>query len=67
MGINEIINLNTKEKIILMNEIWESLDKQQDNISTPKWHKEVLKIRIDKIKNGQAKIISSEELRNLNS
>ncbi len=64
MGINEIINLNAKEKIILMNEIWESLDKQQDDIATPKWHKEILKARIDKIKNGQTKTVSLEELKN---
>jgi len=63
MGINEIKDLNAREKIILMNEIWESLDRQDDKIETPKWHEEILKTRITKMQNGEAKIISLEELK----
>lgn len=63
MGINEIKDLNTREKIILMNEIWESLEKQDHTIETPKWHEEILRARVTKMQNGEAKIISLEELR----
>ena len=63
MGKNEIKNLNPKEKIILMNEIWESLDEQDSFINTPQWHEEILKIRLAKVKNGEAKTISLEELK----
>ena len=41
MGINEIKNLNSRKNIILMNEIWESLDEQDSFIETPRWHEEV--------------------------
>ena len=63
MGKNEIKNLNPKEKIILMNEIWEGLDEQDSFINTPQWHEEILKIRLAKVKNGEAKTISLEELK----
>lgn len=63
MGINEINNLDTKEKITLMNKIWESLDKQSDIIETPKWHEEILKTRVAKMQRGEAKTISFKELK----
>ncbi|MCK9162667.1 MAG: addiction module protein [Arcobacteraceae bacterium] len=34
-----IKRLEPKEKVILMNEIWESLDDEKLHIESPKWHK----------------------------
>lgn len=64
MSIYEINQLNVKEKIILMNDIWESLEVENDLIESPIWHKEVLEERILKIKNNKVKYISLEELKN---
>ncbi|MFP4485705.1 MAG: addiction module protein [Campylobacterales bacterium] len=63
MSIDEIKKLDTKEKIILMNDIWESLDKESESIESPLWHKEVLQDRVEKIKSGEAKYISLEDLK----
>ena len=63
MSIDEIKKLDTKEKIILMNDIWESLDKESESIESPSWHKEVLQDRVKKIKSGEAKYISLEDLK----
>ena len=63
MSIDEIKQLNSKEKIILMNEIWESFEDDNTVIESPNWHKEVLDERISKMKNNEAKYISLEELK----
>jgi len=63
MRVNEIKNLDVKERIILMNTIWESLSDESPAIESPQWHEEVLKVRVEKMKNNQVKIISLEELK----
>jgi len=63
MSIDEIKKLNPKEKIILMNEIWESFEDTNEIIESPNWHKEVLDERISKMKNNEAKYISLDELK----
>ena len=63
MSIDEIKRLNPKERIILMNEIWESFEDENKMIESPSWHQEVLEERMLKIKNNEAKFISLEELK----
>lgn len=63
MSIDEIKKLNPKERIILMNEIWESFEEEAKTIESPSWHQEILEDRMSKIKNGEAKFISLEELK----
>ena len=63
MSIDEIKKLNPKEKIILMNEIWESFEDNNTVIESPNWHKEILEERISKMKNNEATYISLDELK----
>jgi putative addiction module component (TIGR02574 family) len=63
MSIDEIRQLDIKDRIILMNDIWESLEVQNNPIDSPRWHKGILQERIAKIKNNKATFISLEELR----
>lgn len=64
MSIDEIKTLNVKEKVILINTIWESLENNPDKVESPDWHKKVLEARISKIKNNEATYLSLEELKN---
>ncbi len=64
MSIDEIKSLNVKERIILLNTIWESLEAEPSKVESPNWHKEVLKERIEKINTSKATYISLEELKN---
>ena len=64
MGLEEIRRLNPKEKIMLINEIWESFE-QDDTIESPRWHKEIVEQRVEKMKENKAKFISLEELKNI--
>ncbi len=63
LSIDEIKKLNTKEKISLMNQIWESLETENTYIESPRWHQEILESRVSKIKNNEAKFISLEDLK----
>ncbi len=65
MSIDEIKNLNIKERLILIDTIWETLENQSENISSPNWHKEVLDDRMKKIKGTKPEFISLDELRKL--
>lgn len=61
MSIDEIKKLNAKEKIILINDIWES---ENITVESPSWHKEVLDERIKKMKDNKVKYVSLDELKN---
>ena len=64
MSIYEINQLNVKEKIILMNDIWESLEVESNLIESPSWHKEILDERIQKMKDNKVRYVSLEALKN---
>jgi putative addiction module component (TIGR02574 family) len=65
MSIDEIKKLNIKDRIILMNDIWESLEPESSQIESPIWHKDILEKRIEKIRSGKANFISLKELKAL--
>ena len=62
MRIDDIRRLNPKEKIMLINEIWESFE-QSDDIESPSWHKEIIEQRVENMRNNKAKYISLDELK----
>jgi len=59
----EIKNMPTKDKIVLMEEIWDTLSYDEAKINSPMWHKEVIDERQKLIKNGKTKFISINELK----
>ena len=65
MSIDEIKNLNIKERLILINTIWETLESESNQVESPEWHKKLLEHRIEKIKNGEAEFISIDDLRKI--
>ena len=62
MSRDEILRLNPKEKIMLINEIWESFE-QSDSIESPYWHREIIERRVKKMRENKAKYISLDELK----
>ena len=63
MSIDDIKKLDIKDRIILMNEIWATLESEDSKVSSPSWHKDVLESRLKSINNYEAKYISLEELK----
>ncbi len=55
MQISLPLNKMTKaEKIMVMNEIWDDLVRNSEDIPSPEWHKDILSARAERVKNGQA-------------
>jgi len=63
MVVDEVRNLGVKERIILMNDIWESLESENATIESPLWHKRVLEERMNEIQKNTAKLISLDDLK----
>ncbi|MCA1809240.1 MAG: addiction module protein [Kiritimatiellia bacterium] len=59
----EINKMPTKDKIILMEEIWDSLLHDDGEIESPAWHEDILRERMLKIQDGSAEYISIDELK----
>ena len=64
MITTEIKQMPVKDRMILMEEIWDTLRHEEEEIRSPHWHEEVLEERMKKLDSGRAKLISLEELKN---
>lgn len=49
--------MTTKEKLLALENIWEDLCKNPEEIPSPAWHKDVLKKREEKIKKGEENFV----------
>jgi Putative addiction module component len=50
-----------REKLRMMEELWEDLSRDPDNIKSPDWHRQALKEREARIASGQSKFIDWEK------
>ena len=46
--------MSITEKLVIMNQIWDDLMRNPDDIPSPEWHKDVLSARAERVKNGEA-------------
>ncbi|MBW1650429.1 MAG: addiction module protein [Deltaproteobacteria bacterium] len=66
MFAQEIKSMPAAERIILMEELWNTLCNEKTEIKSPGWHKEILEERIDLINSNKAEFISIRELKSHN-
>jgi putative addiction module component (TIGR02574 family) len=66
MTITEIKTLPVSERIMLMEEIWDSLCDEQEQVESPLWHRDILNDRLEQLNSKQATLISLQELKNTN-
>lgn len=59
----DIKKMSTREKLKVMEELWDALSHEEKEIESAEWHKEILDERSEKIENGDAEFISVEELK----
>ncbi len=59
----EIKKMSTIERLQAMEELWDALCHEEQDIESPEWHKEILKGRKKKIETGKAEFISIEDLK----
>ena len=61
--IPEVASLSTHEKIILLEELWDSIRTDQDSIPVPESHKVELDKRVARHRDFPGEILTLEELR----
>jgi len=61
MSLNDIYNLPTSEKLHLIEKLWDGLD--ENDITSPDWHKEVLEDRKARYDNGELTLTSLEDFK----
>ena len=63
MGISEIKEMSTIERIQAMEILWDALCHEETEIESPAWHEKILKERKDRLKSGKTKFITLELLK----
>ena len=64
MTITEIKSLPVSERIMLMEEIWDSLCHEHEQVESPLWHQDILNDRLELLNSKQATLLSLQELKN---
>lgn len=63
MTITEIKKMSIVERLKTMEELWDSLCHEENEIESPEWHEDILGKRKNKIKKDKAKFISLNEIK----
>jgi len=64
MSIDEIKQLDITERILLVEEIWDSIAKEQDHLNISEYEKQVLDERLASLAEEPDKLISWNEIKN---
>jgi hypothetical protein len=63
MDTVEIQKMNTVERLQAMEMLWDALLHEEVEVKSPGWHQGIIKERMAKIDNGEAKFLSLKELK----
>ena len=63
MTIAELKEMPVNQRIILMEEIWDTLSHEDVEIESPSWYKDILDERMELINSGKAEYLSIEQLK----
>ncbi|MFM8656697.1 MAG: addiction module protein [Chthoniobacterales bacterium] len=58
----DLKQMSRPEKVRLMEEIWQDLSADEQEVESPSWHGEVIAERIAKVEEGKATFLTLEEL-----
>ena len=60
---SDIERMSVTERLQAMDQIWESLDRDGDEIPSPDWHQDILADRKARAQRGEAKFLTLAQLR----
>ena len=63
MTVAELRKMSVDERLVLMEELWDSLCHDTVSAQSPVWHKEIIEDRMDLITSGKAEYISIQDLK----
>ena len=58
----DLKQMSRPEKVRLMEEIWQDLSADEQEVESPSWHGEIIAERTAKVKEGKATFLTLEEL-----
>jgi putative addiction module component (TIGR02574 family) len=59
----EVSRLSKAERLQAMEWLWASLSKEQEDVQSPEWHREVLAARQAKVESGEAQFLTVDQLK----
>lgn len=62
--LNELQGLPIKEKLSIIETLWESITLDEEQLAVPQWHKDLLEERDQLIKQGKANYIDWQTAKN---
>lgn len=60
VALSEIKQLPLREKLLVMEALWDDISHQESELAVPQWHKDILDEREKLIKEGKAKFLDWE-------
>jgi putative addiction module component (TIGR02574 family) len=60
---SDIERMSVTERLRAMDQIWDSLDRNGDEIPSPDWHQDILADRKARAQRGEAKFLTLAQLR----
>ncbi len=63
MVLTNIEKMSIIERLKAMEELWDSLCREEKEVESPEWHKGILQERKKKIEKGEAEYVSLEDLK----
>ena len=63
MSITEIEQMSVEERLQAMEQLWDALCREDQEIESPAWHEGILKDRKNRIDSGDAKFFTLDQLK----
>ena len=64
IALEEIHKMPLREKLLVMEALWDEISRDEQNVEVPQWHKDVLDERERLIAEGKAQFIDWEDAKN---
>jgi hypothetical protein len=61
--LSQIETMSVSERLRAMDQLWDSLNRSDDEIPSPEWHQEVLAERKERARREEAKFLTLGQLR----
>ena len=61
IALEQIHQLPLREKLLVMEAIWDDISGEEQNLEVPQWHKEVLDERERLLAEGKAQVVDWED------
>jgi hypothetical protein len=61
IALEQIHQLPLREKLLVMEAIWDDISREEQNLEVPQWHKEVLDERERLLAEGKAQFVDWED------